>query len=132
MLSTIRVGGGAFDAPVVKLSVIGQTIENEIIRMNGIYSNIKVTDYVIMPNHIHLIIMVRNNGRSEAPAPTRANSFIPRYISTLKRFTNKKCGIDIWQRSYYDHIIRDEMDYIEKRNYIDTNPASWAKDEYFM
>ncbi len=100
--------------------------------MNDIYENLKVTDYVIMPNHIHLIIWINNDGRSRAPAPTRGNSTIPRYISALKRFCNKEYGENIWQRSYYDHIIRDEADYIEKRNYISTNPAQWSEDEYYI
>ena len=71
------------------------------------------------------------NGRSGAPAPTPANARVPRYVSTLKRFVNKECKCDIWQRSYYDHIIRNEADYLEKSDYIINNPAKWAEDEYF-
>ena len=129
LFGTICVGGGALDAPIVELSAFGKIVENEIIRMNDIYDNIIVTDYVIMPNHIHFILMIK--GRSGAPAPTRANAIIPQYISTLKRFTNKKCNSDLWQRSYYDHIICNEADYVEKRNYIQTNPAKWLCDEYY-
>ena len=99
--------------------------------MNGLYENIKVSDYVIMPNHIHLMLIVNENGRSGAPAPTPANALIPRYVSTLKRFVNKECKCDIWQRSYYDHIIRDKKDYDEKLNYILSNPYKWAEDEYY-
>ena len=99
--------------------------------MNVLYENIKVKDYVIMPNHIHLIITVKENGRSGAPAPTRANARIPRYVSTLKRFVNKECKCDIWQRSYYDHIIRSEADYMEKQKYILANPGKWVEDEYY-
>ena len=131
ILSTIHVGGGALDAPIVELSQIGKSVENNIIKMNGLYENIKVSDYSIMPNHIHLIIIVNENGRSGAPAPTPANARIPRYVSTLKRFVNKECECDIWQRSYYDHIIRNEADYFEKRNYILNNPAKWLEDEYY-
>lgn len=38
----------------------------------------------------------------------------------------------IWQRSYYDEIIRNEQDYLTKWNYIDTNPYRWSDDEYFL
>lgn len=149
ILSTIRVGGAhtpsanvsphsgrrpcrrTLDAPIVKLTEIGKSIENNIIKMNVLYENIKVKDYVIMPNHIHLIITVKENGRSGAPAPTRANARIPRYVSTLKRFVNKECKCDIWQRSYYDHIIRNEADYMEKQKYILANPGKWVEDEYY-
>ena len=131
ILNTIRVGGGALDAPVVELSQIGKSVENNIIKMNGLYENIKVSDYVIMPNHIHLMLIVNENGRSGAPAPTPANALIPRYVSTLKRFVNKECKCDIWQCSYYDHIIRDKKDYDEKLNYILSNPLKWVDDEYY-
>ena len=131
ILSTICVGGGALDAPIVKLTEIGKSIENNIVRMNDLYENIEVSDYVIMPNHIHLIIKVKDNGRSGAPAPTRANARVPRYVSTLKRFVNKEHKCNVWQRSYYDHIIRDDADYIEKAEYIVNNTEKWLDDEYY-
>jgi putative transposase len=43
----------------------------------------------------------------------------------------KEVGTSIFQESYYDHIIRDEADYLIKWNYIDTNPARWSDDEYY-
>ena len=88
---------------------------------------------VIMPNHIHFIVEITNGrGTSRRPSPTRADSAIPKYISTFKRFTNKNSKVSLWQRSYYDHIIRNETDYLEKLNYIKTNPHRWSDDEYFI
>ena len=52
-------------------------------------------------------------------------------VSTIKRFSNRKCGIELWQRSYHEHIIRNEQDYLEIWNYIDGNPAKWAEDRYY-
>jgi len=129
------VGDGALDVPKTILSKTGIIIDNEIQKMNVVYDNIKVNSYVIMPNHVHLLIIITNthpNGTSRAPSPT--NSLIARYISTLKRMTNKKCGIDLWQRSYYDHIIRNEEDYLSHLQYIDENPKKWllGKDEYYI
>ncbi len=118
------------DVPYAKLTVYGQVVKHQFETMNGLYENIKVNHYVIMPNHIHFIIEIKN-GRSRTPAPTRANAIIPKYVSTFKRFTNKNSGIELWQRSYYDHIIRNEADYIEKLNYILTNPAKWTDDKYY-
>ena len=43
----------------------------------------------------------------------------------------KECGVSLFQKSFYDHIIRDEADYLAKWHYIDTNPARWADDDYF-
>ena len=50
----------------------------------------------------------------------------------LKRFTNKKTGISLWQRSYHDHVIRNEKDYERIWNYIDTNFFKWEQDRYYI
>ncbi len=128
------VGDGAPDVPQIRLSEYGKIIENEILKMNGIYDNLNVDYYVIMPNHIHLLLIVSNthtNGTSRAPSPT--NSVVARYVSTLKRMTNKKCDVDLWQRSFYDHIIRNEEDFLNHIQYIEENPRKWiiGKDEYY-
>ena len=130
ILSKICVGGGIPDAPYIELTEKGEIVREQFEIMNHLYEDINVNHYVIMPNHIHFIIEI-SNGRSETPAPTRANAIVPKYISTFKRFTNKKCGIELWQRSYYDHIIRNESDLIEKQNYILSNPYKWIEDEYY-
>ena len=130
ILSKIGVGGGIPDAPYIELTKKGEIVREQFEIMNHLYENINVNHYVIMPNHIHFIIEI-SNGRSGTPAPTRANAIVPKYISTFKRFTNKKCGIELWQRSYYDHIIRNESDLIEKQTYILSNPYKWVEDEYY-
>ena len=82
-----------------------------------------------MPNHLHLLIRLTGQGPSGTPAPTNAR--LPQLISVLKRFTNQKCGFSLWQRSYHDHVIRDENDCLTHWQYIDSNPAGWAEDEYY-
>ena len=144
ILSSI-VGDGALDVPLLTLSEYGKTVENEIVKMNGIYEYLYVTSYIIMPNHVHFLIVIDKPdvGTSGAPSPTSCvgtsrapsptNSIVARYVSTLKRMTNKKCGVDLWQRSYYDHIIRNDEDYVMHLQYIDENPKKWllGKDEYY-
>ena len=130
-----NVGDGAPDVPQTKLSNYGRVIENEILKMNKIYNNLYVEHFVIMPNHVHLLLVVSSThtgGTSRAPSPT--NSVVARYVSTLKRMTNKKCGFNLWQRSYYDHIIRNEEDYLYHIQYIEENPKKWliGKDEYYI
>ncbi|MGN1468315.1 MAG: transposase [Ruminococcus sp.] len=63
------------------------------------------------------------------PSPT--NSTIPMLISTYKRLVNKDIGFNIWQRSYFDHIIRNENEYLEKWQYIENNPYKWEEDDYY-
>ena len=117
------VGGGALDAPKIKLSEIGEIAEKYILSTNNI-PEITVDKYVIMPDHIHLLLWVRDiNGTSKAPSPT--NNLISHSISTLKRFINKDVGYNIFQRSYYDHVIRNQHDYDETWKYIDNNPINW-------
>ena len=117
------VGGGALDAPKIKLSEIGEIAEKYILSTNNI-PEIIVEKYVIMPDHIHLLLWVRDiNGTSKAPSPT--NNLISHSISTLKRFINKDVGYNIFQRSYYDHVIRNQHDYDETWKYIDNNPINW-------
>lgn len=75
-----------------------------------------------MPNHIHLIITIQENEYVN----------ISFFVSTLKRFVNKECGRNIWQRSYYDRIIRNEKDYIKIAKYIEENPKKWLLDKYYI
>ena len=94
------------------------------------YNDVSIDKYIIMPNHIHMIVILSpKDGPSRTPAPT--NMRLPFLISTLKRFTNRAAGISLWQRSFYDHVIRNEADYLRIWRYIDTNPAKWAEDEYY-
>ena len=50
----------------------------------------------------------------------------------MKRFTNKRCGAALWQRSYHEHVIRNENDYRQIWEYIDSNPVKWAEDRYYQ
>ena len=127
ILSNI-VGGGVLDAPEVRLSEYGKIAEIQIEAMNKMYDDIGIDGYIIMPNHIHLLINIK--GSSGTPTPT--NAVIPSFVSTFKRFCNKRIGCNIWQRSYNDHIIRDEEDFLHHLKYIDENPAKWSSDKYYL
>lgn len=86
-----------------------------------------------MPNHVHLIVVISEDalhGSSRTPTPT--NMMIPGYISTLKRMCNKDLGKNIWQRSFHDHIIRDEYDYRKIWEYVDSNAQKWNEDCFFV
>ena len=132
ILSNI-VGDGVYDIPQTKLTEYGKTLEKYIVLINSKYDNISIDKYVIMPNHIHLIIKIENQSRigmSQAPYPT-ANATIPKIISLFKRYCNREFGNNIFQRSFHDHIIRDEKDYLKIWNYIDTNPQKWKEDCFY-
>lgn len=137
------VGGGAYDAPKMHLSADGKIVE-KYIRSGDRVENVKVDKFIIMPNHIHMILFVED-GPSRAPAPTErdcvtggpsrapapTNAAIPHFVSTFKRFVNRDVGGNIFQRSYHDHVIRGEADYLEIWQYIDSNAAKWAEDCFY-
>jgi len=114
--------GAISNRPNIKLSKIGINAENAISELN---EKIAIDKYVIMPNHIHMIVRIESGGRTEF-APT-ISSIIRFYKSCL----TKQLGYSIWQKSYHDHIIRSEEDYRRYWQYIDENPVKWAEDEYF-
>ncbi len=133
------VGTGVPDGPqeskeiLVELTEYGKIADKYIKQLNDFYENISIDDYVIMPNHIHLLINVRENGPSGTPVPTELvcvkksmqNSVISRFVSTFKRFSNKEYGKNIWQTRSFDHIIRDNKDYEFHIKYIHENPIKW-------
>ena len=124
------VGDGALDIPKIRLTRYGKIVEKYILSTNNI-EGVFVDKYVIMPNHIHLILCVNNDGMSRASSPTRQNSVVSHTVSTLKRFVNKEIGENIFQRSFYDRIIRNRDEYMEICNYIYLNPQTWQQDELY-
>ena len=56
---------------------------------------------------------------------------VARVVKHMKAYVTKMIGYSIWQKSYHDHIIRNEADYPRIWNYIDTNPEKWREDRYY-
>ena len=128
------VGTGVPDGPLVQLTKYGKIADKYINSMNDYYKHITVEKYVIMPNHIHLLLRIPDlrGGPSGTPVPTVQNSAISKFVSSLKRFCNKEYGENIWQSRSYDHIIRGYEDYIETIRYIHENPIKWYYDELYI
>ncbi len=114
------------------LTSIGKIAEKYIQSIPTAYPNVNVDKYVIMPNHIHMLLSVVQDTLHKDKGDIRQSEIIPRLIAAFKRFSNRDIGEKIWQDSYYDHIIRNENDYLIKWNYIDTNPARWVQDDYYV
>ena len=131
ILSTI-VGGGALDAPYTQITSTGQVVQRYIVSGNNV-PGVTVDKFVIMPNHIHMILLVdatASTGTSRTLSPT--NAIIPHFVSTLKRFCKRDVGTKFFQRSYHDHVIRDEADYLKIWQYIDNDPARWQEDCFYI
>jgi len=134
ILSRLSVGTGLPDCPpeavfpTIELLRHGKIADIYIRQMDAFYSHLSIDKYVIMPDHIHLLITV--HGQPGTAVPTRGkqcNSVISQFVGTLKRFCNKQYGENIWQGRYYDHVIRNQQDYNEIWEYIENNPLKWLQ-----
>ena len=83
---------------------------------------LEVEKYAIMPDHIHMLIRL-DYGSMWASTPTNKIASI---VRSFKVLVTKEIGESIFQRSYYDHIIRNQYDYDEIWEYIENNPRKWA------
>ena len=136
----------------------GKMVDEALSEIFAKLKNVFLDKYIIMPNHMHMIMTISldhtmdetradmesaptMNGTIEAKFSTPAIADI---VQSLKRYTTIKyiAGVKsgiypvfdkrIWQRSYHDHIIRNETDYLRIAQYIEENPARWEKDCYFI
>ncbi len=133
ILSSISVEADALGGPRLQLTDIGKTVERYILSTDRI-PGCRVDKYVIMPNHVHMILLIESGGAQPENGPPRARGRAPTVsdaVGTLKRLVNREIGHDIWQRSFHEHVIRNENDYREIWEYIENNPAKWAEDRYY-
>ena len=139
ILSDIAVGA-LHEAPAVsvRLTQIGQIVDETIRSLPARYSNLTVDHYVIMPNHIHLLLRIEAE-RAIRESPLRADgtrSLLAKAVGYLKMNSSKRIHekhpeLQIWQRSYHEHVIRNEKDYLEICAYMENNPARWVEDRYY-
>lgn len=111
----------------VKLSSLGK-IANETVKViPQYYPQVELLQYVIMPNHIHLILFIPYNDGRMISSPTN----IINVVGQTKRQISRKIGMPIWQRSFHDHVIRDKNDYEKISKYIYENPIKWQYDCFY-
>ncbi len=96
------------------------------------YPNVELGAFVAMPNHVHGVIVLNDRvGAGLKPAPT-----VPEIVRALKTFSARRInemrgtpGVSVWQRNYFEHVIRNEESLNRIRQYILDNPARWALDQ---
>ena len=114
------------------------------------HQNVQLDEYVIMPNHIHGIVVINEPAvgaihelplRNELPhsREQRRKMLLPKIIGRFKMNVAKQInkirqtpGISVWQRNYYEHIVRNETDLQRIREYIVNNPLNWEMDENYV
>ena len=113
------------------LSQYGKIARDQLLDLENRYKSVKIDKYVIMPNHIH-VILITDNTAGASPCPT-----ISDIVCSFKSLTTRICNKSdnktqkIFQTSFHDHIIRGEKDYQKIWEYIDTNPLKWELDCFY-
>jgi len=144
LLGRVDVGSGFHARPFVELTDLGVAVQKTI---EYIYTNdkrVEIQQYVIMPNHVHMIVALNTAGYGSCTAEHgsctvgRGSPTLQAVVGRIKSYTtklwNEMYGTKheiFWQRSFHDHIIRSESDYQKIWQYIDENPMRWMEDCYY-
>lgn len=123
------------------LSKCGETVEGEWLRTGLLRAYLELDCFVVMPNHFHAIVLFNNawDERIEPIERTRRQkgelgSVIAGFKASVTRRIHANAllsGHPVWQRNYYDHIIRGEEEYDKIREYIVNNPLKWELDRFY-
>ena len=125
---------------VMALNDAGRVVETCWLAIPDHYPNARLHEYVIMPNHVHSIVGVQDFEPLRESCQNRFQKIIPRSIGAMVRgfkigvtkwFRQNTTRHTVWQRNYYEHIIRNESSYTHLSQYIQTNPLKWREDTYF-
>ncbi|MEM9447833.1 MAG: transposase [Cyanobacteria bacterium P01_E01_bin.6] len=136
------------------LNDFGQIVANEWIKTKQIRPDFALDEWIVMPNHIHGIVFIQSPDTSDDPVGAHSCAPLPRisprtvgmayrrprslssFVAGFKSATTTRMnqwrdapGTPVWQRNYYDHIIRNEVSLQHIRHYIQTNPSSWDADQ---
>ena len=105
----------------INLTNEGKIVNQNINKLEEIYKNIIIDEYILMPNHIHILLTINyKNGIT-----------ISKIIKHLKANISREIKYSIWQKSFYEHIIRNEKEYLKIKEYIQNNVINWRTDKYF-
>lgn len=159
LFGVVRRGDPCGRPPVpvyAELSEIGRIVESYLTEIPSHYPDVHLASYVIMPDHIHMILVLTQNQPERAgqcPAPTEESDLscrrggtpgppattekpdpscrrggtpgppaLPKIINAFKSLTTRKAGCSLWQRGYYEHILRNQQDFDEAAGYMAGNP----------
>ena len=127
ILSKITVGADIIRPQTqVILTPHGKIVADALENIPKIYPSVRVDKSVIMPNHLHLLLSFSQLDGRIISAPT-----LSVVVGQMKRWCSKQVGYPIWQKSFYDHIIRSREDYEDTWIYIENNPKQWELDEFY-
>ena len=100
------------------LSEAGTIVENCIREIPQHYPCVRVEQYNVMPNHVHIILQIEEGNMVP----------LSKVVGQMKQTVSRALGGGIWQKSYHDHVIRGEKDYMKIWNYVAYNHLKWKED----
>lgn len=122
---------GACENGVVELSELGRSVQAEWMQSAEIRNEIELDQYVVMPNHFHGIVWIREAVSSERKSTERTlGTLMAGFKSACTKKFRESAGADaaLWQRRFYDHVIRNEQSLLKIREYVVNNPLRWDED----
>jgi len=125
----------------MSLNNFGMIARDEWIKSTAIRFEIELDEFVVMPNHFHGIVVIQGRGdrpvapteHRPGPQPRSIGALVAGFKSAVTKNINEirtTPGLPVWQRNYYEHIIRDEKSYLRIAEYIVNNPLNWQQDQY--
>ena len=113
------------------ISSYGKIAADAVMDMENHHIGVKVDKFVVMPNHVHMIVVIGCTNKIQN------NPDLNQVVGAFKSAVSQKIHlldptVQVWQRSFHDHVIRGQTDYEKIWNYIDTNPMRWDKDCFFV
>ncbi len=118
--------------PVVRYSPIGEIAKRCLLDIERHYRNVKIDNWVIMPNHVHILFRITER-RNQSPIKYDIPNVVGKYKAAVTRLVGNAFmhSDKIWQSSYHDHIIRNDKDYQGIWEYISGNPSKWLDDCFY-
>jgi len=115
------------------LNQYGQIAHYTVLELPSLFPCISVDHFVVMPNHVHMLLTI-NAGQAELLDHTpNLSTIVGTYKSRVSRLIHQSDSkINVWQRSYHDHVPRSEKSWQAIWKYIDENPYHWENDVMFM
>ena len=132
-----RIVGAIHESPEPQLTACGKIVDT-ILQNIPEHLHVTIDRYVIMPNHVHLITIITEDDvrRAIHESPLQARSVMSKLVGYIKMNASKAIrqrygDVTVWQRGYYDHVIRNREDYLALSEYIQTNPIRWELDKLY-
>ena len=129
--------GAIQESPVSRLSICGMIVDS-LIRSVPDRFHVTIDSYVIMPNHVHLMVMLSEADAQRAilESPLQDRSIISKVVGYIKMNASKAIrqqygDVTVWQRGYHDHVVRNRADYEMIAKYIHENPIRWELDKFY-